>query len=366
MDYISQNGGYIHDAVTTQIWSGKAAVHVSVINWSKQKPEYFYLDNELVNIISPSLRSTVNCSDSIRLKSNLNKGFVGIQPNGRGFYINESISLKWIKLDQRNADVLKKSSSATDLADSPNGIPNRWIIDFKDMPLEDITDYKLPFEHIKKTVKPERDNNRELVLREKWWRFKRTNEALRSELERCNSYFIIPRHSKWFIFMKADKSWLPADSTTAIASDDFYVLGILTSNVHRTWVKAQSSTLKADTRYTHNTCFETFPFPQNPIGKQIEAIRKTAIDLHDYRSAQMEKKQWGITKLYNEYFNEPASQLAKLHKILDDLVLKAYGFSKTDDLLEKLLTLNLEVAEKEKNGESVIGPWAPDNVPEAS
>ena len=85
--------------------------------------------------------------------------------------------------------------------------------------------------------------------------------------------------------------------------------------------------------------------------------------LNAYLNYATPKKQWGITKLYNEYFNEPASQLAKLHKMLDDLVLKAYGFSKTDDLLEKLLTLNLEVAEKEKNGESVIGPWAPDNVP---
>ena len=64
-------------------------------------------------------------------------------------------------------------------------------------------------------------------------------------------------------------------------------------------------------------------------------------------------------RFYNEYFNESASQLAKLHKTLDDLVLEAYGFSKTDDLLEKLLSLNLEVAEKEKNGESAIGPWAP-------
>jgi hypothetical protein len=75
----------------------------------------------------------------------------------------------------------------------------------------------------------------------------------------------------------------------------------------------------------------------------------------------MEKKQWGITKLYNEYFNESASQLFKLHKTLDDLVLKAYSFSKTDDLLEKLLALNLELAEKEKTGESVVGPWAPDD-----
>ncbi|MEB3230402.1 MAG: hypothetical protein VKJ64_05280 [Leptolyngbyaceae bacterium] len=70
----------------------------------------------------------------------------------------------------------------------------------------------------------------------------------------------------------------------------------------------------------------------------------------------------GITKLYNAYFNEPASQLYKLHKQLDALVLEAYGFSAEDDLLEKLLALNLELAEKEKYGEAVVGPWAPGAV----
>jgi len=73
----------------------------------------------------------------------------------------------------------------------------------------------------------------------------------------------------------------------------------------------------------------------------------------------MEKKQWGITKLYNEYFHEPTSQLFKLHAKLDALVLQAYGFNPGEDLLEKLLELNQELAEKEKQGETVVGPWAP-------
>lgn len=51
--------------------------------------------------------------------------------------------------------------------------------------------------------------------------------------------------------------------------------------------------------------------------------------------------------------------LYKLHKQLDVLVLQAYSFSLDDDLLEKLLDLNLDLAEKEKRGESVIGPWDP-------
>jgi hypothetical protein len=52
-------------------------------------------------------------------------------------------------------------------------------------------------------------------------------------------------------------------------------------------------------------------------------------------------------------------QLYKLHKQLDALVLQAYGFSPDDDLLEKLLALNLELAEKEKSGGAVVGPWDP-------
>ena len=107
------------------------------------------------------------------------------------------------------------------------------------------------------------------------------------------------------------------------------------------------------------TCFETFPLPQTPAPKLITAIRATAQELHDYRSTQMERKQWGITKLYNEYFHEPTSQLFKLHAQLDKLVLQAYDFKPKDDLLEKLLNLNLELAEKEKNGVAIVGPWAP-------
>lgn len=58
-------------------------------------------------------------------------------------------------------------------------------------------------------------------------------------------------------------------------------------------------------------------------------------------------------------FSETASYLYQLHKQLDALVLQAYGFSPDDDLLEKLLSLNLAFADKEKRGEPVIGPWDP-------
>ncbi len=36
LDYIVQNGGVITEAVATQVWSGEAAVHVSIVNWEKR------------------------------------------------------------------------------------------------------------------------------------------------------------------------------------------------------------------------------------------------------------------------------------------------------------------------------------------
>jgi hypothetical protein len=153
-----------------------------------------------------------------------------------------------------------------------------------------------------------------------------------------------------------------SNSTAVVASDDFYILGILTSNVHRLWIKAQSSTLGQTIRYTPKTCFETFPFPQNPTSETVDNIRKIMTQLHEYRSQQMEKKQWGITKLYNAFFNEPSSKLYQLHQQLDNLVIEAYKFEGDDDILEKLLELNLDLTQKENKGISIIGPWSPGDV----
>nr|WP_322712577.1 DNA methyltransferase [Nostoc sp. ChiSLP03a]MDZ8213825.1 DNA methyltransferase [Nostoc sp. ChiSLP03a] len=262
LDYITQNGGHIHEAVSTQPWPGEAKLHVSIINWSKDIPKKYYLDNQIVSKITSSLTATIDVSQAARLKANLNKCFQGIKPVGKGFLITEQQAQDWIKANSINKEVLKLYSDANSLTSSIQGKPQRWIIDFNNFSIEEASNYTLPFNHLKVFVKPERDNQRDNRARVYWWRFERTRPEMRTTISTLSYYFNIPRHSKWFIFLPAQSNWLPADSTNIVASNDFYILGILTSKVHRLWVKVQSSTLKGDTRYTHNTCFETFPFPQ--------------------------------------------------------------------------------------------------------
>ncbi|HEY9702394.1 MAG TPA: hypothetical protein V6C58_08105, partial [Allocoleopsis sp.] len=66
----------------------------------------------------------------------------------------------------------------------------------------------------------------------------------------------------------------------------------------------------------------------------------------EYRSKEMEKKGWGITQLYNQYYHETASLLYQYHQKIDELVLKAYNFLPDENILEKLFQLNQELAEK--------------------
>lgn len=350
LDYITQNGGCIYDVISTQPWSGEAKVHISIINWiktSETKELTYRIDHKVVPNITSSLKAEVDVSQAVRLKANLNLCFQGVIPLGKGFLIDEKQIKQWIQADLRNKELLRPFSMGANLAQNPHGKPERWVIDFNDMNLEEASEYELPFKHIKNHVKPERDKNRRDSRRLNWWKFGENAPKMRKALAALPYCFAVPRVSKWSIFIPFPSNWLAGDKSVVVASDDFYVLGILTSSTHRIWMHAQKSTLEDRTAYTHNTCFETFPFPQNCPEKIKTEIRAAMQAIHDYRTEQMERKQWGITQLYNQFFAEPASQLAKLHAQLDQLVCKAYGIKANDDVLKFLLELNFEVAKAE-------------------
>jgi len=362
LDYITQNGGCIYDVISTQPWSGEAKVHISIINWLKisDNQELTYrIDHKIVSNINSSLKAEVDVSQAVRLKANLNLCFQGVIPVGKGFLVTQSQVNKWIQSDPKNCEVLKLFSMGANLAKNPHGKPERWIIDFNDLSLEDASEYELPFNHVKTHVKPERDKNRRETTKFNWWKYGEKRPAMRKALASLPYCFAVPRVSKWAIFIPFPSNWLAGDLNVVFASDDFYVLGILTSNLHCQWVKAKSSTLGETTRYTHNTCFETFPFPQNCPEKIKTEIRTAMQAIHDYRTEQMERKQWGITQLYNQFFNESASQLAKLHAQLDQLVCQAYGIKANDDPLKFLLELNFEVADRETKSLPVVAPGLP-------
>src|SRR5262249_33609256 len=87
LDYIVGNGGTITDAVSTQVWSGEAVVHVSIVNWIKGKtnakkklaiqrgddrnsPWETYEQD----VINSSLSISTDVSAAARLRTNIDSG----------------------------------------------------------------------------------------------------------------------------------------------------------------------------------------------------------------------------------------------------------------------------------------------------
>ena len=66
---------------------------------------------------------------------------------------------------------------------------------------------------------------------------------------------------RFFVFLEAEI--LADDKLIAIASDDAYLLGVLSSYIHVTWTLASGGRLGLgnDPVYNKSNCFEAFPFP---------------------------------------------------------------------------------------------------------
>lgn len=140
---------------------------------------------------------------------------------------------------------------------------------------------------------------------------------------------------------------------------DDYSFGVLQSGIHFLWFRAKCSTLKADFRYTSDTVFETFPWPQQPTRLQIKAVGEAAVALRALRRDSMRKLNYTLRDLYRTLEQPGDNPLRDAHVKLDATVRAAYGMPAETDPLGFLLDLNLALAAKEKSGENITPPGLP-------
>ena len=351
LEYVVNNSGCIYDAISSQEWSGDANVYVSIVNWAKNEEKIKYLDDEIAKIIPPSLKIGFDATQASPLSQNKGKSYQGVIPVGMGFIITPALAAEWIKKEPKNSEVLKRFSMGANLADYCDFLPDRWIIDFNDMTIEEASLFKLPFKHVEELVKPERDRIRDPRAKTYWWRHGRNRGEMREALASISFCFAVPRVSKWNIFIRFDYHlMLAGEKTIVVPSDDYYVFGLLNSKLHRDWIAGQQSSLGQTPAYTPTNCFETFPFLWDAPEALKQPVRDVMTALDAYRMNEMQQRQWGITKLYNAFFTEPASQLYKLHKQLDEAVCKVYGwkYDPAKNYNEDLFYLNQHLYQQEQ------------------
>lgn len=354
LQYIVDNGGVITDAVSSQVWPGDAAVHVSIVNWVKEPKgelEIRILDGvELGEAIAPSLRPDSLAVDKGQvLGANAKRSFIGPVPGASGYVISEVEALSLLKNHgDLWKDVIRPYLVGEDLTSEPLATPSRWIIDFAARTLEEAGAYSDALAIVRERAKPEKDKVKRTAYRENWWRFSEPIRDMRIALKSLGRYIACAAQAKRIMFAWQDVWTCPSNATVVFAFDDDYSFGVLTSRIHTEWARAQSSTLKSDIRYTPTTAFATFPWP-DPTDEQRAKIGDLAKQIVELRSQICTKNQYGLTKLYNAVDDGAYADFRKLHEDLDKNVAAAYGWPKkvaqdADECNRRLLALNLKIA----------------------
>ncbi len=398
LDYIVNNGGTITEAVSTQVWPGDASVHVSIVNWKKGdqkgKKLLYIQDGDKVDSpfrkielkhINSALSDGFDVTTAISLNANQKCGLcLQGQTHGHEGFLLSSLQTKiFIQKNKYAATVISPYLIGKDILKYPPR-PSRYVIDFSPMDIIEASKFKDLIDHIKDAgvlndrelaYQNEQNRNAEVLALDPkakvnkhhenflkyWWQLSWPRPELIGLIKKLPRYAACIRVTKRPIFVFIDSKIHPGDSLQVFAAADDYSFGVIQSDLHWQWFVARCSTMKRDFRYTSDTVFDTFPWPQNPTVHQVRKIADAAIALRKGRDRAMSSGM-GLRDLYRLLDLPGTNPMKDLQQSLNDAVREAYGMDATDDPLEFLLDLNLKLASAEKRGEQINPPGLPQFV----
>jgi hypothetical protein len=349
LDFIVMNGGTINHAIRGMRWPGVAAVEVSLVTITKRSwDKKYFLDNKVVQTITPYLDDSLVIGNPFPLKANAKKSFQGSIVLGKGFVLTTQEAEAIIAKDLRNKEVLFPYLNGDDLNNDPEQRPSRWVINFFDWPEEKANAYPDCFKILEERVRPERQrwktdkNGNEIIgtyalrnpLPQKWWIYGEKRPALYETISQLDQVMVINRHAKYLLISIIKKGIVYSEATIVLAFDRYEHFCILSSAIHDAWAWKNSSTMGASTlRYSSSNALETFPFPI----LNSNSLEEIGHSLYQLRRQIMARGDIGLTDIYNQFHNSKLKasdelhseilQLRNLHVNLDKIVIKLYGWS---------------------------------------
>ena len=328
--------------------------------------------SERTGRIHPDLTIGPLVSDALPLKANDDISCPGVKLHGSGFIVTpeQAASLGLGRIDGLEQHI-RPYRNGRDITQTPRGV---MVIDLFGL-AEAAVRGRFPevYQWVSERVKQERDQNRRASYRENWWVFGEPRGSFRPALAGLSRFIATSETAKHRFFVFLDAKILPDNMLVNIASEDAYILGVLSSRIHVSWALAAGGRLGVgnDPRYNKTRCFETFPFPDIDEDQKAE-IRTLAENLNAHRKRQRQlHPDLTNTGMYNvleklrsgEALSEAertihehglVAVLREIHDELDRAVAEAYGWPadlSTTEILSRLVELNRKRAEEEAQGD---------------
>lgn len=362
-------------AMTTALVGQGVGRLVSVASEKRVKGETLLEFSEESAPINIDLTTGANVAGATALKANSGICRMGVKMSGDGFKINATQREHFIA-DGVPAHRMPLVVAGTDVTERQSVI---YAIDVSDIDTEEelhsryLTVHRYLFDH----VKPERDENDREQYRLNWWKFAEPRPRLRSAIVGLRRYIVTSETAteRFFKFIPSTGR-LVDGSVIAIASDDPYVLGVLSSTAHTVWALRAGGRMGSgdDPRYQNETCFDPFPFPPCSaeeeqkirfVARKLDRLRRrvqarhpdlTVTSLYTALAAMREADARGEVlecKFRSIVERGEVSLLRHYHGEIDRAVAEAYGWPANmdaDEMLVRLVALNDARAEEERNG----------------
>ena len=220
----------------------------------------------------------------------------------------------------------------------------RWCLWFYDYePLELNKDLeKMPL------VRKRLENIRELRLAsraETTHKLAKTPHLFESERQpRKGDYLLIPSISsenrRYIPIGFLSSETVCSNLVFSLPNASLYQFGILSSNMHNSFMRLTAGRMKSDYRYSNTIVYNNFPYPFNAKDQDSQTLKtkdsigsaaQAVLDARKHYQDSSENTPT-LAKLYNAYMIDPYPELTKAHAALDKAVDKAYGYKgKGDD-----------------------------------
>jgi len=170
------------------------------------------------------------------------------------------------------------------------------------------------------------------------WKFRDTHEAKQYSI-------VVPAVSsenRFYIPMGiVDNDTILSNRVYVLYDAEVYVLGVLMSRMHMTWVKSVGGRLETRYNYSAGLCYNTFPLPELSTRRKNE-ITEAVISILDLR----EEIGGTLAELYKP--STMPEELKKAHEKLDGIIDRAYRqreFENDEERLALLLKMYQEMTE---------------------
>lgn len=174
-------------------------------------------------------------------------------------------------------------------------------------------------------------------------RWKPTNAIIVPAVSSENRYYVPMGY--------LDSNYVISNAAMAIYDAPLWLLGLLESRMHMTWLRAVGGRLKTDYRYSAGLVYNTFPVPELSTRRknEIEDLVLNILDIRDEEGGTLAELYGSPLAEKNPKPMNP--RLLEAHQALDEVVDRAYKSSGFNDDNERLSLLLEMYSEKVKEQE---------------